>query len=376
MIRVLHVIESLGLGGAERRLFNDVSRLNHDFSHTVVHLFADNALADQFHRRQIQTIGLGLKRMADPKAVPALWRAVKQNRPNLIHTQLFAADCYGRLVGRMLGIPVVSTVQSSVYESPDPYLRSAKHEWADRWTARTCVTRLVAVSEFVRESLKNRFHLDGSRIQVIPNGIDPVPFEKGRPDSARALRHSLGISPDAKVLITVGKLNPPKGHRFVLEALESVRNRFPDLVWLIVGDGISRLELEQTARKRGLTRNVRFLGVREDVPDLLALSDLFVFPSLSEGLPFVLLEAMAAGKPCIGFRIGPMPEVIEDRVTGLLSEPASSAGIAQAVISLLQNPDPGRRMGEQGRERVRRLFHADRSARQLENLYRSVGEQS
>ena len=373
MIRILHLIEGLGsMGGAERRLLNDVTRLNDPFSHTVAYLFPQDSLKGLFQERCVSTIGLGLKGLADPRAIPRFSSVIRRVRPDLIHTQLFGADCYGRLIGRLMGVPVVSTVQSSVYVSPDPYLRSAKHEWVDRWTARTCVDRLVAVSEFVKELLRKRFRIADSRIQVIPNAVDPSPFERVDSQAVRHLREVLGISGKSKVLITVGKLNPPKGHRYVLEALASLCRESSDLLWLVVGEGISRVELEEQVQKEGLQRYVRFLGLRSDVPELLALSDLFVFPSLSEGLPFVLLEAMAAGKPCIGFRIGPMPEVIDDGKTGFVVEPFSSAAFTAAIRLLLTDSWRCRLMGEQARERVHRLFHADERARQLGELYRQV----
>ena len=329
-------------------------------------------MKNYFQQNQVETVCLRLKGLMDPRAFPRLWRVVKRIRPDIIHTQLFGADCYGRLIGRWMGIPVVSTIQSSVYESPDPYLYSSKQEWVDRWITRRCVQKFVAVSGFVKGSLQKRFRIPDSRIVVIPNAVDPSPFEKVASHEVDRLRVTLEIPKESKILITVGKLNPPKGHRFVLKALRLLKGQIPDWYWLIIGDGVSRSSLEKETQESGLRENVRFLGVRRDVPELLALSDLFVFPSVSEGLPFVLLEAMAAGKPCVAFRMGPMPEVVEEGSTGLLAEPLSAESLAHNIKSLLDDPARSAAMGAAGRDRVQNYFHADQMAERLGELYRRI----
>ncbi len=374
-MRILHLIDSLGIGGAERRLLNDVVRLNHDCCHTVVHLFSDTSMADLFLKNGIPVIGLGLRGLLDVNAIPRLRNLIRQIRPDAMHTQLFGADCYGRVVARAMGIPVISTVQGSAYESPDPYLRSGKREWIDRLTARTCVAHFVAVSDFVKQSVVRRFRIPEERCSVIPNAIDPQLFETVGSERVRRLKEELCLPEGSKILITIGRLDPPKGHRFVLQTLTLLQGSLSKLYWLIVGNGCCRQELERQTEALGLQTHVRFLGTRRDIPELLALSDLFIFPSLSEGLPLVLLEAMAAGKPCVAFRLGPMPEVIADGVTGLLTEPGSAQALAQAIATLLKDPSRCEALGQAGRARVREHFHADETARRLGALYRQVHSQ-
>jgi len=378
-MRILHVIESLGLGGgAERRLLNDVTRLNEGFCHRVVHLFNDDALADVLHAHHVPTVGLGLRKLGDGSALSKLSAVAREFRPNLIHTQLFGADVYGRLVGAWMRIPVVSTAQASVYENPEPFHRSMKRKLLDRWTARFGVRRMIAVSEFVRRSLVRDLGVPPERIEVIPNSVDPEPFARVAPEAVRELRQRLELPAEAVVIVTIGKLLPPKGHRIALDAIRMVSRDIPQLCWLVIGDGQCRPELEECVKRFGLKAHVRFLGIRRDIPELLAIGRLFLFPSTSaEGLPMALLEAMAAGCACIGFRAGPVPEVIAHGRSGLVVEPGSPKALAEAIRELVSG-DPARlqRMGQEGRQRVDEHFHADRAAARLGVLYMSVTNRS
>ena len=300
-------------------------------------------------------------------------RLIRDVQPDVLHTQLFGADMYGRLVGAWMRIPVVSTVQSSVYENPEPFHHSLKRKWLDRAMATRCVTRMIAVSEFVKRSIVSDLGVPEERVQVIPNSVEPDPFEQVDADRVRGLRGQLGCSPATSVVVSVGKLIPPKGHRLGLEAIHILSGSVPELCWLMVGDGPCRADLEHLVQQWGLSSRVRFLGVRRDIPELLAASDLFLFPSTSaEGLPVALLEAMAAGKACVGFRIGPVPEVIEHGRTGLVVEPRSPEALAEAMRAVLEDPVRCQAMGEAGRRRVYERFHADQSAQCLGALYHSI----
>lgn len=373
-VKILHVIESLGFaGGAERRLVNDVTRLRDRFSQLVVHLFRDDALAGGLRQRQVPTIGLDLRNLTDGRAITRLSAVVRRFRPDVIHTQLFGADIYGRIVGRCMGIPVVSTAQASVYDNPEAFHRSAKRRLLDRWTARFGVRRMVAVSAFVGQSLVRDLGLPPQRIEVIPNSVDPEPFERVDAEAVQHLRRQLEIPTEAPVIVTTGKLLPPKGHALGLAAIRLLRQRVPEVRWLVAGEGPCRLELEERVRQWGLQDHVRLLGVRQDIPELLALGRLFVFPSTSaEGLPMALLEAMAAGRACIGFDAGPVPEVIAHGQSGLVVEPRSPEALASAMQTLLADPERCQAMGQAGRARVYERFHADQAANRLAALYLSM----
>jgi glycosyltransferase involved in cell wall biosynthesis len=167
----------------------------------------------------------------------------------------------------------------------------------------------------------------------------------------------------------VGRLVEFKGQEFLLEALARLRPSFPQARLLVVGDGPRRAFLEQRARDLNVTDEVRFTGHREDVPDLLAAMEVFVLPSLAEDFGRVLLEAMAMQRPVVATAAGGAPEIVEDKVTGLLVPPANGAALAEAISALLADPARARAMGLSGRRRVEATFTADRHAALVSGVY-------
>jgi glycosyltransferase involved in cell wall biosynthesis len=182
-------------------------------------------------------------------------------------------------------------------------------------------------------------------------------------------RLELGLPTGAPVLITVAYLREPKGIQYMLEALPDVLNVYPECRYLIVGDGDFRPVLEAQTRDLRLEHNVIFTGRRSDIPDVLAVSDIFVLPTLTEALPTVLAEAMAARKPVIASKVGGVPEIVDDGVNGLLLPPADARKLAKAIISLLGDPERAAAMGKAGFDIAAARFDLDRQCRQLEACY-------
>jgi len=180
------------------------------------------------------------------------------------------------------------------------------------------------------------------------------------------------LSSPGPVIGTVSVLRGKKGHRFLLEAAARLRQEYPGLKVIVVGDGPGRDGLWREAKALELERTVSFLGFRQDIPRILATFDVFVFPSLEEALGAAILEAMAAGKAVVASRVGGIPEAVVDRETGLLVPPADSGALAEAVRKLLQDPDLRRRMGEQGRLRVEEQFSLNRMLDRTAALYRDL----
>lgn len=371
-VRILYLIEDLGRGGAERRLLSDLRKIDKSsFEPIVCHLFPRKDLQEDIVSLGIPVFWLGLNRFSDlPKGILSLRQVIKKNRIALIHTQLFGADVVGRIAGRLLRIPVVSTIQSSVYEPGIPYFRSPRRQWLDGWTGRLCNKKFIAVSEFVKKSVVQRLKFREEKIVVIYNAVDVEEFS-ALPDRL-SLRRQFGFRETETLLICVGKMNPPKGHRYLIEALLKVVPLFPHLKLLILGDGPSRKALETLGQSLGLKDHLVFLGEWAEVKEFLSLSDIFVFPTLSEGMPLALLEAMAVGKPCIASDIPPIREAIQDRETGLLVKPRSAEAIAEAILELLKSPEKAQTIALRGRESIFKRFDAEKSARLLETLYQEI----
>jgi glycosyltransferase involved in cell wall biosynthesis len=211
---VLHLIDSYGVGGAQQRYFNDLEHLGPPFEHWPCAVFAENGGAPQGARLTLPMRSLGLERL---RSLPVAWASLmtllrKNPAIRLIHTQLFAADTIGRVAGRLSGLPVVSTIQASIYE-PDSGLYSRRRHTVDSLTARWATTQLVAVSDFVRRSVNVRLGVPLDRIVVIPNTVDT---EVVRPNAARrmAARSELALGDSTFVWLNVGRLHPAKGLAF------------------------------------------------------------------------------------------------------------------------------------------------------------------
>jgi glycosyltransferase involved in cell wall biosynthesis len=365
---VLHVIDSFGVGGAQQRLFHDLGHFNGALRHQACALFdLDSGMGGALERRGIVVHRLGLRGLADlPAGVYRLTQLIRQDPSiRLLHTQLFCADAVGRMAARLCGVPVVSTAQSAIYE-PDSGLDSPWRRWLDRRTG-SGVARFVAVSGFVKQSLHRRLGIAPEKVTVIPNSVD---LGLAAPDPARrqAMRARLRLEPSAFVWATVGRPNPQKGYGFLLEAMTRVLVQQPQTQLLMIGDGPQRPQLSRAAEAMGLSEAVQFLGEQRDVIGWLDAADGFVFPSLSEGLPLALLEAMAMGKPCVASRIAPHEEIITDWGSGLLVAPRDAGPLAGAMLRVQQQPELARSLGEHARARARD-FDAASCARRLEALY-------
>lgn len=368
---ILHLIDSLGMGGAQCRLLNDIQHMNGTFRHRVVTLFDDSNLeSEKPASLKMETSSLRMKRLSDlPVGIGRLTRLCRRENFQLIHTQLFSADVAGRITGRILGIPVVSTFQSAIYE-PDSGLHSSWRRWVDEKSCRW-VKQVIAVSQFVKGSLQRRLKISPEKITVIPNSVDTHQFSPS-PLRRSQNRHRLDFQENDFSWITVGRLNAPKGYSTLLAAMEKLLGEGSPTRLLIVGEGPDRRWLEADSQKRGLGKQVHFLGAAADVRPFLDAADGFVFPSLSEGLPLALLEAMAMEKPCVASRIGPHEEMIEPEKSGLLFTPKDSAELSTAMARIQDDPSLAKQMGSQARLRVEKQFDAAFCARRLGELYDSL----
>lgn len=370
-LNVLHLIESLERGGAERRLVNDIKFINKDrFNNIVCYLFDRDDLKKELLGLNIAIHALHMKKFPDIGGFTRLLKLVKKHCVHIIHTQLFFADVLGRLIGKFLKIPViVSTVQSTVYEPGNSYLYSSKREWIDKTTARLCNNRIIAVSDFAKHSAIKRLGVGEDKVEVIYNYVDIDELNHTDVSRVQGIRKDLDFGNHDMVLITVGRLDPPKGHRYLLEAMSEIVEDYPSVKLLVVGDGPSRAFLEHLCVELGMAGNVFFLGMRKDTKELLHASDVFVFPTLSEGLPLTLLEAAAVGKPCVASDIPPNREIIENGKTGLLVKPRDSRNLKELILYLVKNEDRRKYFGAAAKQFVEKKFNPFHLVHLLEELY-------
>jgi glycosyltransferase involved in cell wall biosynthesis len=290
-------------------------------------------------------------------SLAALRRLVEDSGATLLHANGSRAMFYAGLAGRRAARPVIWHLR--ILE-PDPKLD---------WFLARLATRTIANSAAVRERLR-RWPLAYERCSVVPNGLDLESFVPSR--SPERIRQSLGLASTDRVVGTVGRLVPFKGHRYLLEAFAILRLTCRELRLFIVGDGPEREALERQARALKVAQDVHFSGHRADVADLLSVMEVFVLPSLAEHFGRVLVEAMAMERPVVATAAGGVPEVVEEKATALLVPPGDAGALAGAIQTLLNDPVRARAMGRAGRRRVEEHYTLRRHAEQIEAVYREV----
>jgi glycosyltransferase involved in cell wall biosynthesis len=279
----------------------------------------------------------------------ALLAICRRFRPDIVLLCNQRAARLGAPAARCAGVPVV-VVRNGLEGS-------FKNKPWNRWLARTCITGFVLNAEALRKELLGFGWLAPDRATVIYNGIDPAKVQPRRP--REETRASLGVLPDAPLLACIARLADDKGQDVLMQAVATLRAEHPGLRVWIVGDGPRRADLQGRIAAMGLEQQVRLLGFRDDVPDLLAAVDALVIASAREGLPNIALEAMAAGRPVIATAVSGTPEAVVDGETGWLVPPRDPDALAAVIRCLLGDLDHARAMGERGRARVEALFRAD-----------------
>ncbi|GIW86851.1 MAG: glycosyl transferase [Isosphaeraceae bacterium] len=355
------VITDLDVGGAERALVQLATHLNRRrWAASVICLMDEGPLAAELRASSIPTACLGLRRNRPRTALATLRKTLAAQSPQLVQSFLFHANVATRLALPRRGGPWLIGG-----------LRVAEHQrrwhlWLDKLTERRACGS-VCVSEGVRRFVIRHARLDPDRLTVIPNGIDLERIDRALP----ADRLSLGLDPTGPIVLFVGRLDVQKGLSDLLEAWITVRQAFPQATLLLVGDGPERQTLSRWLAAHPGSR-VRALGFRPDVPSLMLLADLFVLPSLWEGMPNVVMEAMAARLPVVATRVEGTEDLVIDGQTGWLVPPRRPDLLAAAVRAALDDPEASRRRGALGRSRVEQQFSLDATVRAYESLWADV----
>ena len=294
-------------------------------------------------------------------------KLIRNQKIDIIHTHFSPSCHYVNFMGMLLGVKGRFWTKHSMSEI-DTYSPVKQRVVAARQIISSLlVDKIIAVSEAVKEDYV-RLGVRQEKILTIPLGID---IEKYSPneEARNKLRREFGVD-DATVLIgTVSRAEPVKGLRYLVEAMPQVIRRVPGVKALVIGGGSQLDDLKKTAIELGIHDHVIFEGVREDVPQILSAIDIFVLPSLSEGLPLALLEAMASGKACVGSKVGGIPELIEEAVTGFLVAPADSSNLAEAITRLSLDRNLRSKMGRLGMEEVAHKYSLRTQVEQLVDLY-------
>jgi glycosyltransferase involved in cell wall biosynthesis len=362
-INMLHLVNGFAIGGGEMKVLELVQRLDKSrYNITVCSVGQGGPLEPEF-RKIVERVEIYDKKFSfDFNLVAKVARLMKEQEIEILQTTLFYADIIGAYAAYLAKVPVV--VSWEPVTGPFAF----RHYWSYK-LAMQKIDRVVAVSEDIRQRVIHERNLSPEKVLTIHYGVD---LEKFAPEDQTLTRGDIGVTNDHLVLGTVARFDYPKGHKYLIDAAPEIVRQFPNARFVFVGDGPLRNEVEQQINQLGLNSYFVLLGFRRDVKQLLGVFDLFILPSLSEGLPNAVLEAMACSNPVVATAVNGVVEVVEDGKTGFLVPPADPARMADAVIKMLGSPENLKVMGKYGRERVATHFSVEQQISKFEELYYSL----
>jgi glycosyltransferase involved in cell wall biosynthesis len=361
----LHLLAAMPVGGAEDMVAAVVRGLDPETFEMGCAVMGEPGPVGEELRAAgypMASLGLDLKRHSTRRLVAGVRRLLREVRPDILHTHLYHPNLYGRLAALGLGLRgIVATVHNL-------YTRVKLHRCLWNRVLGRVSDYVMVFSPRVGQDVRRYDGVPEARLRLVSPGVRVEALQLAA--TPGAARERLGLA--GFVVGTVARLEEQKGHEYLLEAVHRVLPEIPELCVVLVGDGQRRANIEKQVEDLGLTRVVRLLGTRRDVPLILRALDLFLQPSLWEGIPLTLLEAMAAGLPVISTRVGRAPEVIREGDCGRLVPPGDSGALAAAILDAYRHPEQRRNWAAQARRRIVEHYSQEAMLRQFADLYREL----
>lgn len=358
--RVLQFLSAASWGGTERMVAELVRGLGRErFEVEAAFFLGDGPVAEELRREGFPVHVLAWTPRRTLKVATEMGRLFREHRYHLVHAYGFKLNLLARPLARRSGIPVFVTGQRSVDLDRRPW-----HSRLDRFSSRW-VDAYISNSRAALDLLRTRERIEPRKLFLVYNGLPPR-FFAPLPGAREEMRRRWGVTEEQVVFLSVANLRPVKGQHYLLKALAELTGT--PFRAVLVGEGELRGELEGLARRLGLGGRVVFAGAQPDVLPFLEAADVFVLPSLWEGFPVAVMEAMARGLPVVASRAGGVPELVEEGRTGLLVPPADAPALAEALSALARDPEMRRRFGRAGRERVAG-FTVERMCREVGEIY-------
>jgi glycosyltransferase involved in cell wall biosynthesis len=361
-IHIFHLIDGLTFGGAETLLRDLAAGLEQRGYRITVAYSTHGAFVEELEKKGLRLIQIPRLGLIDPFFLYKIFQILKKENPDVVHTHLFKSDFHGRLAARLARVPVViSTLHNNDTWANNKilgYIYGLTSIWADR---------LIAVSPEVKEFHINKTKILPQKTMVIQNGVDVDSFS-GYKEQAIKLRKDFGIESTAPLFGIVGRLMPQKNVPMFLLAAKEILQSQPNARFLIVGDGELREQLQQETQNLNLFPAVIFTGMRKDIPIILNALDVLVLSSLWEGLPVILLEAMASSLPVVSTAVDGVVGVAEKDVTAFLTPNRDASALAQACLLLASDSSLRDRMGKAGYDKVVKNYS-------LNNMIDKISEQ-
>ena len=363
--RILHTESSLGLGGQEYRVLSESTAMRLRGHHVVIASPENSQLSRLAKHEGIPCEDISIGIIGWVRLLSRFLKLIAEHQIQIIHTHGSQDSWMAALAARLSSWqPVIVRARHKSTHVSDSF----RHGLLYRWLPHAVTT----ASEAVRQRLINHNHLDPSKVYSIPTGVNVDRFQPGLPNKEICQR--LGIVAKQLVVGTVSFLRPEKGLDVLIEAMGLLVKDFPHLYCLIVGIGQERDKLLEQIHQRQLEGIVVLAGFREDIPELLRIMDVFVLPSLEEGMPQSLLQALATERAIVASSVGGIPEVIVNGQTGFLVPPQNPIALAQQIERLLHEPEQRKEMGQAGRQLIIRDYSVDSMLLKTEQLYSSLWE--
>jgi glycosyltransferase involved in cell wall biosynthesis len=388
VVKVIHIITRLDMGGSAQNTLDTCLNLNH--SKYDVYLIHGLSLESEMTQKERSTVAKRIAKaklrgvkvitldtlvrqidiIKDLKTFFSLWRIMRHAKPIIVHTHTSKAGLLGRLSAWFAGIPlIVQTPHGHVFYGHFGSLGSKFFLLLEKLAARL-TDRLVALTEQERMDYVKFAVAPSSKLLTIHSGVKLDRYLNGQFDEIRK-REFLGFTEHDLVIGFVGWLLPIKGVMHLLKAMEIICNKYPHARLVYVGKGELEKDLKAETERLGLTANVKFLGWRDDVEKIMPLFDIFVLPSLNEGMGRVLVEAMAAARPVVASEVGGIPDLVKPGENGILVPPGNTQALAAGIMQLIDQPKKAKKMGQLGR-RLSRNYMLETMIQKIEDLYEEL----
>jgi glycosyltransferase involved in cell wall biosynthesis len=370
-IKLCYVIDNLSFRGGERVFAQLATGLDPEEYNVTVACSPGGPFVETLEAAGVRVVPFNMRPYFNPVALARLTLFLRRERPDIVHGQ-GRGDPYARIAATLAGVPTAISTTAMIisrYWGSNP-LRKLAYWLTDKVTDRL-VDHWIVVNQESIEVLVRDHGVPREAITLIPNGIE---VERYAPENTNPqhIRRELGLDDESPLIGGVGKLTWQKGFTYLLHAMPAVLREHPEAHLALAGEGELEDDLKQEAIRLNIADRCHFLGFRRDIPDILAALDVFVLPSLIEGMPMVLLEAMATGKPVVVTQIPGSVDVIDDGIDGLVAPPKDSTATAEHVSQLLADSSRVQQLGNNARRKISQGYTVQRMLERTQDRYHSL----
>jgi L-malate glycosyltransferase len=374
MKKILFYTDTPQTGGAELQMYLLAKFLNKEKFTPIIAISNYeklDQLTEQFEKENIKVIRIPVKHKHDPKHYFQLKKILKKEEIDLMHVHVWnPASCrYAFRAANSEKIPIITTEH-------DPFkLSPIKNIIKKRSLPK--INKIIAISNDNKRLLQELYPKHRHKIQTIHNGIDTTWWQSQllrfhKDDRQKIKEQIFHARENTLIVITVAELHERKGINYLIEAVPNVVEKYPNLKFVLVGDGPHRKRFESLVQKLKIENHVTFTGQQKNIPQLLKSSDIFCLPSKREGFGLVNLEAMITPLPVVASRVGGIPDIVKNKETGLLVNPEDSEALARSLMQLIASPKMREKMASEGQKRVMEKFDVKKMAKRYERVYEEL----